>query len=59
VQTRNLLLELFAHLSEVFRNLIPCFDDCRTDDFLEKLGMIMQNYLQVPRCGTATEDGFF
>jgi len=46
-----LLLELFAHLDEIFRDLIPCIDDCRADDFLEVFGVLMQSYLQVPRCG--------
>jgi hypothetical protein len=45
-QTRDLLLELLAHLSEVLRDLCPRFKDCRVDDLLEELGTHMQTYLK-------------
>jgi hypothetical protein len=46
-QTRDLLLELLAHLGEVFCDLRPCFKDCGIDDFLEELRTLMQSYLEI------------
>jgi hypothetical protein len=50
-QTRELLLELFAHLSEIFCDLISCFEDRRVDNFFEELGALVQSYLKSPSRG--------
>ena len=45
-QTRDLLLELLAHLGEIFRDLGSCFEDCGVDDFLEEPRTLVQSYLK-------------
>jgi hypothetical protein len=40
-------LELLTHLGQIFRKLVPCFEDCRVDDFLEELIAFIQGYLKI------------
>jgi len=40
-------LKLLTHLREIFRDLIPRFEDCRVDNFLEELVVFMQGYLRM------------
>jgi hypothetical protein len=46
-QTRDLLLELRAHVNEVFCDLCPCFEDCGVNDILEEFGLLVQDYLEI------------
>lgn len=45
-QTRDLLLELLAHLGKILGNFSPYFEDRGANDFLEELGAITHSYLE-------------